>query len=119
MAPSPRGTIAAMNRRLFTSASALSLLLWIATLTLWYMASHQEGPPSRFVVGIVVTITLLSVAAGALLPFLYLAVHLAEADRRHRVSQGRCPACNYNLTANTSGVCPECGTPVHATKEMR
>jgi hypothetical protein len=25
---------------------------------------------------------------------------------------GHCPACSYNLTANVSGVCPECGTPV-------
>ena len=23
-----------------------------------------------------------------------------------------CPACDYNLTGNTSGTCPECGTPV-------
>jgi hypothetical protein len=27
----------------------------------------------------------------------------------------RCPTCSYNLTGNTSGVCPECGTPVKAT----
>jgi hypothetical protein len=25
---------------------------------------------------------------------------------------GCCSNCGYNLTANTSGVCPECGTPV-------
>lgn len=25
---------------------------------------------------------------------------------------GVCTACGYNLTGNTSGVCPECGTPV-------
>lgn len=25
---------------------------------------------------------------------------------------GTCPFCRYNLTGNTSGVCPECGTPV-------
>ena len=24
----------------------------------------------------------------------------------------RCPSCGYDLTANTSGTCPECGTPV-------
>ncbi len=27
--------------------------------------------------------------------------------RRH--TPGHCPACNYNLHANTTGVCPECG----------
>jgi len=26
--------------------------------------------------------------------------------------QPRCNQCGYNLTGNTSGVCPECGTPV-------
>jgi hypothetical protein len=29
--------------------------------------------------------------------------------RRKRT--GRCPTCGYNLTGNTSGLCPECGTP--------
>lgn len=24
----------------------------------------------------------------------------------------RCSHCNYNLTGNTSGICPECGTPI-------
>ncbi|HEY8747028.1 MAG TPA: hypothetical protein VIM11_03570 [Tepidisphaeraceae bacterium] len=28
-----------------------------------------------------------------------------------RWASARCPTCSYNLTANTSGVCPECGTP--------
>jgi hypothetical protein len=28
----------------------------------------------------------------------------------HRTSLGHCPRCNYNLTGNTSGICPECGT---------
>jgi hypothetical protein len=31
--------------------------------------------------------------------------------KRYRI-EGRCPACGYNLTTNTSGVCPECGTAV-------
>jgi len=35
-----------------------------------------------------------------------------EARKRRFQQRGLCPNCNYNLTANTSGVCPECGTPV-------
>jgi hypothetical protein len=31
-------------------------------------------------------------------------------DRRY--SDGCCPSCGYNLTANVSGICPECGKPV-------
>ena len=29
---------------------------------------------------------------------------------RYRVARRRCPACSYDITGNTSGVCPECGT---------
>ena len=32
--------------------------------------------------------------------------------RRRRLAAGRCVACGYDLTANTSGVCPECGMAV-------
>ena len=35
-----------------------------------------------------------------------LRVFLKHADGEH------CPTCSYNLTANTSGICPECGTAV-------
>ena len=30
-------------------------------------------------------------------------------SRRRRVSPGHCRKCRYDLTGNTSGVCPECG----------
>ena len=32
--------------------------------------------------------------------------------RSHKRDRSLCPNCKYNLTANTSGVCPECGTAV-------
>ena len=47
------------------------------------------------------------------LPFLLVitpTAYLWNRDRR-RISPGHCPSCNYNLTGNTSGICPECGTP--------
>jgi predicted RNA-binding Zn-ribbon protein involved in translation (DUF1610 family) len=33
-------------------------------------------------------------------------------DHRRRPRPGHCPSCNYNLTGNTSGICPECGTAI-------
>ena len=30
----------------------------------------------------------------------------------HRFPPGYCQDCGYDLTGNTSGVCPECGTPI-------
>lgn len=32
--------------------------------------------------------------------------------RRWRRRRGQCVRCAYDLTGNTSGVCPECGTPI-------
>ena len=36
-------------------------------------------------------------------------------ERRRAAGAGRCVQCGYNLTGNTSGICPECGTKVAAT----
>ena len=33
--------------------------------------------------------------------------------------KSECEACGYNLFGNTSGLCPECGTPVHGSAEAR
>jgi len=49
------------------------------------------------------------VLAFSILPLLWI-----RKRRRRRVGH-ECPVCSYNLTANTSGVCPECGTPVPAS----
>jgi hypothetical protein len=35
----------------------------------------------------------------------------AAARARRRTRGNRCRSCDYDLTANVSGVCPECGTP--------
>lgn len=37
--------------------------------------------------------------------------------RRLRSATHLCIACGYNLTGNTSGTCPECGTPVPSKPE--
>jgi len=34
--------------------------------------------------------------------------------RRQCIRGSRCTVCGYDLTGNTSGVCPECGTPTSA-----
>ncbi len=41
----------------------------------------------------------------------YPALAFARSPRRRwrRRREGRCLACGYDLTGNTSGVCPECG----------
>jgi len=47
----------------------------------------------------------------AILPGVWIVNQL----RKRRISDGRmCNKCRYDLTGNTSGVCPECGTAVTA-----
>jgi hypothetical protein len=53
-------------------------------------------------------------------PFVMLITAMLPAYwviRRHRYKSDCCTACGYNLTANTSGVCPECGMPVSSKPE--
>lgn len=38
--------------------------------------------------------------------------------RRLRLRQGRCLACGYNLTGNTSGICPECGVKTQSLSKI-
>jgi hypothetical protein len=41
-------------------------------------------------------------------------VYLSHRDwqRWKRVPAGYCPKCRYDLTGNTSGICPECGEQI-------
>ena len=43
-------------------------------------------------------------------PFLVLVELRAGRLLTHSRSLGRCPTCSYDLTGNTNGVCPECGS---------
>jgi hypothetical protein len=49
-----------------------------------------------------------------------IALAMARLARRMpRPTTARCPACDYDLTGNVSGVCPECGAPVPADVAWR
>jgi hypothetical protein len=45
-----------------------------------------------------------------LYPCMYVA--LLRIRRRPRQRHAFCPTCEYDLTGNVSGICPECGSPV-------
>ena len=56
----------------------------------------------------------LPTAIAALLP-----LHRAlKWYRRYRLGPNACGGCRYDLTGNTSGVCPECGIAVPAKTEI-
>ena len=48
------------------------------------------------------------VVCGSAAPACWL---LSQRRKRRRLRLGLCPRCGYDLTANASGVCPECGQP--------
>lgn len=48
--------------------------------------------------------------AAALMLFEILGVIYLIAKRKGRTEDSTCLSCGYDLTGNTSGVCPECGT---------
>jgi hypothetical protein len=47
----------------------------------------------------------------ALLPAWWFPRAWRNRRRLRRIARGECGACGYAMTGNTSGVCPECGTP--------
>lgn len=65
------------------------------------------------VLGNVLAAVLLAGAAGLLVQMPLLVTRALKA--RSRRARGLCRTCGYNLTANTSGVCPECGSRIDAT----
>ena len=42
----------------------------------------------------------------------------AEISRRRRLRSGLCQSCGYDLTGNTSGVCPECGAAISTPVDL-
>ena len=40
-------------------------------------------------------------------------------SRRRANTGSKCAFCGYSLTGNTSGICPECGTPVAANEQVK
>jgi hypothetical protein len=70
------------------------------------------GSLAELVFGIAAIFIPLLMVIGAWMLFLGgLTVCFAS---RHR--PGHCHCCDYNLTGNVSGVCPECGTAVEKTE---
>jgi hypothetical protein len=68
---------------------------------------------------IVLFILLFAIAMAFMIPYFNGERRRQEReDALERIEQRCCGACGYNLTANTSGVCPECGTPVPAKPEV-
>jgi hypothetical protein len=65
--------------------------------------------------GVYVRYSFVAVVAALLAAFSALPAFLGRR-RRARIAEGLCPTCRYDLTANVSGVCPECGVKIAEAK---
>lgn len=66
--------------------------------------------PTRYVATITVQIPTWPVLILLGLYPSYVVVFARKQRRERRRRRGLCITCGYNLTGNTTGVCPECGT---------
>lgn len=127
-----------MRRRLFTGLSVLSLVVFGLALALinspmvWRLTLFDGGgragrPGTRATY--IVFADHMGIGIGwthsdawfegeisapiwmVLLISLFSTVIWVLLSRNPRHSPAGCPVCGYSLTGNTSGVCPECGTP--------
>jgi hypothetical protein len=117
-----------MTRRLLILLTALSLLVCLAVVALWWSGKicYFGHRPQWSITAEWGTLSIVRDNAGwvdvavhwVLLPGLALPAAVVMRGRlrrwreRNRLARpGYCVACGYNLTANVSGVCPECGKP--------
>lgn len=74
-----------------------------------FRSDYGNGPPAYCAQGVAVPFWFLFASTAA---FPTLAFIRSPLRRYHRRRNGWCITCGYNLTGNTSGVCPECGTTI-------
>lgn len=85
----------------------LLLLLWLAALCAVLLLASLPTSPSQRHIPLVMGAVGLALAAACLVVILI--------PNRAEWVTGRCRACEYDLTGNQSGRCPECGTPIGET----
>jgi hypothetical protein len=127
-----------MRRRFFAVASAISLLAAVAVVVFWLL-SYVEGQPIEIYLhhgGDLVPAKSVAFEVGTdfvgiwwgytntpgnrfrapcwlvVCGLLVLLAWWVRIKSRIGTGEPRCVNCGYNLLGNTSGICPECGTPV-------
>jgi len=95
------------------TASALVLLLMGADEGKTAYWLHRLALITNVLIAITIFVGILFGAWPLLILLLYPGLNLLLIlSSRRLVRQGLCPSCLYNLTGNTSGRCPECGTTI-------
>jgi hypothetical protein len=100
-------------------------LLGLCLLITWFVWADRRWEIAEIFSGVALVFAVSCVVAGLLasdvcltLPMagvallLSIRVLIMATARPYVVDPRLCDACGYNLAANVSGVCPECGTPI-------
>ena len=110
-------------RKLFSVNSLVALLLLLASVLLWAwllgLGARNEDMVhvrlARYRLDIYRVFVPLPVA-GLALGF-YLAHCWRQRGRTRRLREGLCVVCGYDLRADETGVCPECGRATPASSQ--
>jgi hypothetical protein len=99
--PKPVPRLSVLGAFAFAPGLWLCLIMWLVQVQ---QGSSQDvmGPEAIWI-----AVSWLSVWGGARI-----------RARLHRPREGVCPTCDYDLTGNVSGRCPECGKPVKTTQGL-
>jgi hypothetical protein len=92
-----------MGRRLLILGSVVSLLLCAAAVLVW-LTNYWRSESEDYFLKVIAPV-------GAVVLMFVILPCVSHFRASHRAgNKGICPRCSYDLTGNTSGVCPECGT---------
>ena len=117
-------------RRIFILTSALSLLACLASIVLTFRGyvflgqfidpsmgngiRNIDAPEPSYWTIWWTNQPLPVVAILTLLPPIFATRAIHEEIKLRRTRRNLCPNCVYDLTGNTSGTCPECGSRIYA-----
>lgn len=97
---------------------------WITTIVPSILLTPSMGGPTRHgsieSSGLYIMIALAMFFAFGIIRSTTAAISIRVFSARHVHCRhgGFCACCQYNLTGNTSGVCPECGTKIADKSEV-
>jgi hypothetical protein len=87
----------------------------ISGVVVFIFSSMLLGIAEQAVNGVILLLIALMLGAANC----YSTMRLRRKKRELKNPQvGFCKKCHYNLTGNTTGICPECGTPINSPPEV-